>query len=92
MIDRNSKEWELWKDAYNIKSELSPPPEYSQSGDYWRKALDKVNEGYTKYKGSETEVLAEHIFLGIILQLERESQDLERVQGIIKGVADKLTI
>ena len=91
MIEKNSLEWELWKDAYKVRDELTPPPSYSQSGDYWKEALEKANEGNNKYKDTYLKALSENIFMGIILQLEEESKVKEQVQSIIKGVADKLT-
>ena len=91
MIDKNSLEWELWKDAYKVRDELTPPPEYSQSGDYWKEALEKTNEANNKYKDTYLKALSENIFMGIILQLEEESKAKEQIQSIIKGVAEKLT-
>lgn len=78
MIQKDSIEWQLWKDAYSIKAELTPPPKYSESDAYWRTVLDKTNEVYEAYKDTPCKMLAQHICTGIILQLEQESLCLEK--------------
>lgn len=91
MIEKNSKEWELWKDAYNLKNELTPPPDYSKSDNYWKEVLEKVHNAYNRYKDTYLKTLAEHLYLGIILQLEQESIAKGQAQSLINGVAEKLT-
>ena len=92
MIDKDSLEWQLWKDAYNVRAELTPAPEYEKSGDYWKEVLDKIHECHAKYSDSHLRILADNIFLGVLLQFEQESKDREKVQDMIREVADKLSL
>lgn len=86
MIDKNSKEWELWKDAYNLRSELTPPPKYSESDIYWGQTLEKIREGFNRYKDTNLKALAQEVYLGILLQLEEESKASDRAESIANGI------
>lgn len=92
MIEKNSIEWELWKDAYNLRSELTPPPRYSESDNYWGQALEKIREGYNKYKDTNLKALAQEIYFGILQQLEDESKAQEKIESIVNSVAEGLKI
>ena len=72
MIEKNSIEFKLWADAYKLKAELSPPP-CPVTNEYWQMVREKTAAGYDVYRQTPCKVLAEHLYLGIILQLEQES-------------------
>lgn len=92
MIEKDSLEFNLWAEAYKLKAELTPPPDYDKTdNEYWRQVLDKIHTKVDKYKDTYVKILAEHIYLGVLLQLEQESINRAAAEGIIKSVADKLT-
>ena len=78
MIAKDSLEFKLWRDAFNIKAELTPAPPYSESQTYWAKVMERTRAGNDAYRNTHLQALAEHIFLGIILQLENESKSSEQ--------------
>ena len=91
MIEKNSIEWELWKDAYNLRSELTPPPDYNETtSEYWAEVLEEIHKSYDKYKDTYLKELATYIHIGILLQIEQESLSKGAAQELIRGVAEKL--
>lgn len=92
MIEKNSLEFALWKDAYNFRNSLTPAPRYSDSDAFWKKVMDTANGYNNKYKDTALKILAEHLFLGGVLQLEYESKQAEQTRDLIKELADKLSI
>ncbi len=92
MIDRNGKEWQLWKDAYKVREELTPPPPHNEDNKtYWERVVDRTNDTYNAYKESSIGTLAQYIFMGIREQLLAESKEQERIHGLIEGVKERLT-
>lgn len=92
MIEKDGIEWQMWKDAFNIRAELTPPPKYSESGEYWGQALEKLHEGFNQYEHTHLKELAENVFLGILLQLEEESKRQEQIESIVQETAERLKI
>lgn len=92
MIEKDSLEFNLWAEAYKLKAELTPPPDYDKTdNEYWRQVLEKIHKSVDRYKDTYVKILAENIYLGVLLQLEQESINRAAAEGIIKSVADKLT-
>jgi len=92
MIEKDSIEFNLWADAYKLKAELTPPPDYEKTdNEYWGQVLEKVHKSLDRYKDTYVKILAEHIFLGVLLQIEQESIARAAAEGLIKSVADKLS-
>lgn len=95
MIKKDSLEWNLWNDVYNFRSMFTPPPKYSESGEYWKDIVHNAHIYHNKYEDTDLKLLSQQIFLGIILQLEYESkkaEETEKPQDLIKELAEKLSI
>lgn len=92
MIDKDGLEWQLWKDAFNVRAELTLAPEYEKSDAYWKQVLDKIHEAHDRYADTHLKILSEYIFLGILFQLEQESKNKAAVKDLIQKVSDKLSL
>lgn len=90
MIAKEDLEWQLWKDAFTVRSELTPPPKYSESNAFWVTAREKINAAHEKYQGTYLNLLSEHIFFGILMQLEQESKAKEKIDNLAMETANKL--
>ena len=95
MIQKDSTEWNLWKDVFEFRNRFTPPPRYSESGEYWKDIMHNAHIIQDKYNDTDLELLSIQLFLGVILQLEYESkkiEETEKPQDLIKELAEKLNI
>ena len=77
MIEKDSKEFELWADAYKLKSKYTPAQNGDENPAYWQQLYDETHEVMNKYKKTEIEEFAEQIFLAIWNQLERQERKMK---------------